>query len=545
MAGIDFDRDLVRYLMKRFADLRARRANFDNTWNDIADFIIPHRGQFNTKITPGERLDRKILDSTGSWAAEQLANFMYGAMTNPGSRWFGISTFDQELARNREAQAYLQFSTEHLYGVFNNPMRKFYDNAHEMYMDVTPFGTGIQVLENRPGIGLTFKTRFLAECYLDENSDSRVDTMFRFFQMDLRQIVQEFGLNALPPELQRSAEKDQGRRMDILHCIYPRVDNISISSKGKPWASQYILHEKSSLLREGGFDQFPVLAPRWTKRSDSVYGYGPGWFALAEIRMLNKMKETTLIGAQLTVAPPMQAPDGSFMAPMDFTPAAMNWSSLLADGGRGVEPIITNARPELGLEMMREEKEAILRNFYVDKLSSQKGQNVEQTRAEFLGEQQERLLLLAPQLGRFHTEYLGPLIERTYLSERASGHIPPPPDILKGQPLVIQYFSPLARAQQLQKLAEIDAGVQQAAAAAQIFPEIMDAIIPDAYGRHVFLAHNTPMDVLRPQDQIEEIRQQREEQQQLQQQMDTAQQGSEVAKNVAQIDPGGNKRAIA
>ena len=534
--------DIVTYCKRRHSDLKSERSSFEAMWEDIARFIIPHRGNFNVKNSPGQKNRGHILDSTGSWAAEQLANFLYGALTNPASDWFILSVYNPDLMRRDDVRKYLSYATSHLYSIFNNPKKKFYDNSHEVYNDVVPFGTGVLFSEDKPGSGLTFKARSLTECYLDEDEDSNVDVLSREFQLTTRQLAQMFGVENLPDDVQKILDKESGRKWDILHCIYPKEDSylVELSSKNSmPYASVYILSEKNHKLREGGFRRFPVMAPRWTKRSDEIYGRGPGSMALAEVRMLQKMKETTLKGGQKVVDPPLQVPDNTFLSPLNLTPGAVNYHNPIFDG-EGAKAIITNSRPDFGRDLMQDEKEAILRAFYADKLASQKNPNVEQTRAEYLGDQQERLILMAPQLGRLHTEYLGPLIEQAHFIERITNRLIEPPDVLRGQPLVVQYKSPLARAQQLQRLSQVTGAINDLVPLGQVFPEILDSIEPDGLAQWVFLSHDTPPEVMRPEDEVKQRREERQKQVEMQQTIASAEQGSKAVANFAKASGAGN-----
>jgi hypothetical protein len=151
------------------------------------------------------------------------------------------------------------------------------------------------------------------------------------------------------------------------------------------------------------------------------------------------------------------------------------------------------------------------------------------------------MMLMAPQLGRIHTEYLGPTIEQMYHVEVVTNRLPPPPDVLRGQPLVIQYKSPLARAQQLQRLQSVTAAVQDIVPFAQAFPDIVDPINSDALAQWIFMAHDAPAEIIKPEDEVARIREQRQQQMQLQQMAETAKTGSEAVRNLAQADSGGQR----
>mgnify|MGYP003306561990 CR=1 FL=1 len=61
----------------------------------------------------------------------------------------------------------------------------------------------------------------------------------------------------------------------------------------KPWRSVYFEENvaNGNLLSESGFDDFPVMAPRWTVTgSGAVYGRGPGAKALSSSKALQRLQ---------------------------------------------------------------------------------------------------------------------------------------------------------------------------------------------------------------------------------------------------------------
>src|SRR5882672_1401851 len=146
----------VKETMQRFDMIKAERANFEDMWEEIASFILPTRGGFNTTFTPGTRLNNssKTLDGIGEWASETLASALYGFVTNPASAWFSLATLDPKiLYEHRDALEWVQYATNYLYALFAAPSKRFYDSSHELFLDQVPFGTGILMLEDRPGYG--------------------------------------------------------------------------------------------------------------------------------------------------------------------------------------------------------------------------------------------------------------------------------------------------------------------------------------------------------------------------------------------------------
>lgn len=521
-------------IMERMEMLRTERGNFEQLWQEVADYIIPDKGGFNVEKSPGQKLNHKILDSTGPWAAQTLTSALYGYITNPAAPWFTLGTLDPNIAMtNRDAMGWMQLATRHLYSLFASPRKRFYDQSHEMLQDVVPFGTGIMKVEERYNYGTVFKAQSLTECYLDENYSGIVDVCFRRFKLTTRQIVQEFGMPNIP-NFEKFLEKEPMRKWDCIHAVYPRDDRKvqKLNALNMPYASCYVLEEHRYELRESGYNEFPILSPRWTKRSNEVYGRGPGIIAVSDIRMLNEMKRTTLKGAQKIVDPPMMAPDDTFLAPIDQTMGAMNFYTPGYTNDK-LEPIVSGGRPEIGRELMNDEKEAILRAFYVDKLQDSKSPTVEQTRTEWLGNQQERLIQMAPQLGRCHNEYTGPLIEITLMKELRAGRLPPPPDSIKNIPMMVQYLSPLARAQKQAQLDSITGAMQILQPLATVKPEIMDYINEGGLTGWVFNIFDTPNECTNPAEKVQQIQQQRQEQQEQQAQIQGMMGAASAAKDGA------------
>ena len=102
--------------------------------------------------------------------------------------------------------------------------------------------------------------------------------------------------------------------MTLIHAVYKRDerDVTKVDSQNKPIASVYLDPEEKVIISEGGFDEFPYMAPRFLKSSFEIgYGRSPSMTALADIKMLNKMSEVTIRAAQKQVDPPLLVPDGA------------------------------------------------------------------------------------------------------------------------------------------------------------------------------------------------------------------------------------------
>ena len=152
----------------------------------------------------------------------------------------------------------------------------------------------------------------------------------------------------------------------LVHAVFPREerDATKVTAENKPFASVYIEPDQKVVLSESGFDEFPYMAPRFTKASSELgYGRSPSMTALPDIKMLNKMSEVTIRAAQKQVDPPLLVPDDGFMLPVRTIPDGLNF---YRSGTRDrIEPLNIGANNPLGLNMEEQRRQAIRAAYYV------------------------------------------------------------------------------------------------------------------------------------------------------------------------------------
>ena len=108
--------------------------------------------------------------------------------------------------------------------------------------------------------------------------------------------------------------------------------------------------------------------------------------ALPDIKMLNKMSETTIRAAQKQVDPPLLVPDDSFILPIKTVPSGLNF---YRSGTRDrIEPLNIGANNPLGLNMEEQRRGAIRSAFYVDQLIM--GQGPQMTATEVVQRTEEK-----------------------------------------------------------------------------------------------------------------------------------------------------------
>lgn len=101
--------------------------------------------------------------------------------------------------------------------------------------------------------------------------------------------------------------------IEVMHSVYPNIDRDTskLDSKNKPFKSVYyeVGGDNDKLLRESGFDEFPIMAPRWEVNGEDVYGSScPGMLALGPVKALQLLQKRKSQLIDKATNPPMVAP---------------------------------------------------------------------------------------------------------------------------------------------------------------------------------------------------------------------------------------------
>ena len=533
----------VVHLVKRKGKLKAQRGTWESNWQELTNLVLPNEADFNTERSRGGKRTTHVYDSTGIHANEMLAAGLHGMLTNPASNWFSLRIKDDQnnLADSSEAKQWLEDTTNVILSEIAAPSVAFSSHIHEYYLSLCSIGTACIFIGdpvNREGV--SFRAIHIEEIFIAENADGIIDTVFRTFEMTVRQIVQKWGEKSLSPRIAKMYEKkDYDKQVQLLHCVYPRED----MDKGKkaatmlPVASVYIDEKDKHVLAEGGFDEMPYMVSRWSKAVGEVFGRSPAMTALPDIKMLQEIMKTTIKAAQKVVDPPLLVPDDGVLGPVRTIPGGLNY--YRASSGARIEPLQTGANIGLSYEMMNDLRERIRTMFFLDQLQFQGAPRM--TATEVVERTERTLRLLGPTLGRLQSEFLGPMIERIYGVLSRSGRLPEPPESIAEQELKIEYVSPHARAQRQTETQGIMRTLEFIGPIAGMDPQAAQVVKGADTVRHIAELNGVPPMLLKSDEELLAEAKAQQEAQAAQQQMmqgaevmDMMQKGANVAKTAGE-----------
>jgi len=521
------------YIKKRLDRLGQERGTWEVNWQEILDYVMPRKADVVTLRTRGEKRTEVLFDSTAITANNLLAASLQGTLTSPSLPWFNIKLRDEELNEDRDVQLWLEDTARRMYDTFNET--NFNTEVHEMYLDLCSIGTAaLFVEEGSKGFdtdGIHFNCLHIAEYYIQESIDGKVDTLYRKYKLTARQAVQEFGFDNVGEKIQTASKERPDHKFNFIHAVEPTADYERSTGKSATklkFHSCHVCEEDKMVVRTGGYNEFPYLVPRWSKATGEIFGRSPSFNALPDIKTLNKAVEIGLKAWAKAIDPPLLVQDDGVIGRVRMTPAGI--TVIRNDGA--VKPLQIGTNWQITDLKENQLRTAIRQAYYSDQLQLQEGPQMTATEVQVRYELMQRLL--GPTLGRFQSEFLNPLIERVFGIMYRAGALMKEPDIIQGTKIDVEYLGPLARSQRMEESVAIERLYSLAMNIAQIDPAIMDNIDHDEAVRLRGKLLGVPKTVLRGKDDVDNMRTMRAEQAQMAQMAQEQQALGKAQKDQAQ-----------
>lgn len=521
---------LKQQLNKQLSQLKAERLSFEPHWRELSDFTRPRSTRFTaSEVNRGDRRNSKIIDPAAVMAARTLSSGMMSGITSPARPWFRLATPDRDLMDYGPVKLWLETVEQRMNEVFNRS--NLYQSLPLMYEDLGTFATGAMAVVADPQRVIRTVPFPTGSFYIANGADLSVDTAVREFSMTVRQVITEFGMDAVSDTVKSQWNSGQyGQWVNVVHAVYPNLDHQTGKLEAKHKAYKSVYYEANStddkLLRESGYDEFPIMAPRWEVNGEDVYGSScPGMVALGSVKALQLLQRRKAQMIDKITNPPLQAPASIKSQRISTIPGGINYLPM-ADVNNQIKPLFqipANGTNGL-LEDIQDTRQIIDHAYFVDLFRMMQTVNTRSMPVEAVAEmREEKLLMLGPVLQRLDSELLDKLINRTFSVMAENNLLPVPPDEMQGMQLKVEYISVMAQAQKAIGVSSIERFIGFTSGIGQFKPDAMDKInvdeTIDAYAASI----GVPPSVVATNEQVAQIREQRAQQQAMAQQMQMAQ----------------------
>ena len=528
-----------QFYNKQLGSLETERSSFDTHWRDLSDFILPRSSRFLTSDRNKSTRNTKIVDPTATMANRTLSSGMLSGITSPTRPWFSLGTPDPEMMEYGPVKYWLEMVQNRMNDVMNKS--NWYQSLPIVYGQLGTFGTtAMSLLEDDEDVIRTHPFP-IGSYYLSNSDRLQVDTVYRKFSMTCRQIVQRFGLDNVSDSVKSAWTSQQYEQwVEVVHVVEPNMnrDTGKMDSKNKKFASVYYEAggADNKLLSEKGFDDMPIMAPRWDINGEDVYGSScPGMIALGSVKALQLEQRRKAQAIDKLVNPPMVGPSSLRNQRASLLPGEITYVDQVS-GSTSFQPAYAiNPRINELVADIQDTRSLINSSYFVDLFMMLQNVNTRSMPVEAVVEmKEEKLLMLGPVLERLNDEFLDPSIDRIFNIMARKNMLPPAPPELAGQSLRVEYISVMAQAQKAVGIGSIERFVGFVGGLAQANPAALDKLnidqAIDDYGSMV----GVPATIIATSEQVAQVREERAKQQQQQQAMQTSMAAVQGAKTLSE-----------
>ena len=547
-----YEQKIVDECIGEFDKLAADRGNLESHCEEIAARIIPsHRNLFSGRgvnRTKGEKRNQDIYDSTAANALTRFAAILDSLLTPRTQTWHRIMASDPVLNRDRQVRLWFEEVNRLLFKYRYAPKANFASQNQAVYRSLGAYGTGCLFIDKLAGSepGLRYRNVHLGEIYFSENHQGLIDKAHRFFILNARQAMQQFGSNT-PKKIQECEDKE--KEFEFLHCVKPRsdYDPNMFGFKGMEYGSYYIAYGEKEFIEEEGYSSFPYGIPRFEQVAGEIYGRSPAMDVLPAVKTLNEQKKAVLKQGHRATDPILLLPDDGVLDAFSNRPGTHVTGGVTADGRPLVHPLAAG-NIAVGKDLMDDERQDINNAFYVT-LFQILVETPTMTATEVMERVKEKSFLLAPTIGRQQSEYLGPMIEReldilaSIPNPRGRGSIlPEMPPLLKeaAGEYRVEYESPLSRSQRAEEAVGLMRTLETVLPFVNITqdPSPLDLFDLEAALPEVAEIQGMPLRWVKSPEAIAKIREARAQMQERQMQVQEAPGAAALTKAVGQVTQG-------
>lgn len=545
---------------KRKGGMVAVRKPYEADWEEISRMALPARSDILTMGVNGRlpmnrkrRANMATYSSKPRRAARILTAGMTSGLSSPSTRWFKLRSPWPDLDEYQPVKEWLAIVEQKIYDFLAST--NFYNAVKVGYSELGCFGTEAAVMVEHPVYGAVTHALTAGEYWIANDDGLIADTLYRRVFMTVNQVVESFvskgGWGVVSKAVKTAYDRCSYEDIvPVTHCIEPNVDRDDRKEDrlNKTYRSVWFEDGQSNkdvLLRNGGFDEKPFWAPRWIETGgESVYGDGPGYDALPDMRELQLASKRRGRNVDMLNRPPMGVPTGMANSMLTLDPGTLAYGS--ATDLQSVKPLfnVDYRAVQVVREEVQEHQRDVNECFYADlffAITDMEGVQPRNGEELFL-RNQEKMTQLGPVVERVNVEKLEVAIDRAFSILLKFNQFPPAPQELQGQPLRVDFVSVLAQAQRAARLGDIQRMAQFTGFLAGFFPEAADKFDADQAIDEFATGSGTPPSIVRTDEMVAKMREQRAAQQQQERMaamMPAMQQGAQAAELLSRTNVGG------
>lgn len=507
--------------------MQQHRTHREQRWRALQTWICPTRGIFEFAGQRYETPEENVrFTQAASSATLRGASGMTSGMTPRNVAWFKPDFADAQIIEAHGAREWLDEVGARMRDCLGNG--GFYQAIQAFNIDLLWAGCALIYAEKDDSTILHFDSCQIGTFCVETDRHGLLVATARRLKFTIRELVNEFGEEAVCEATRSKLATSPYEYVTVWHLC-------KMEEGGRFPVASYFWEENGAsdkFLRKSGFEEMPFFFTCWHE-STTPYGTGPGDEALPDSLQMDELERRKLQGLARLTDPPLQAPFK--WKDINLEPGMITWT----DGRGQLSPIFDMSSYAHAFGQLREEiitvKQRLEQTLYAAIFTSmpldQRPRDMSAT--EFLERKREALQQLGPVISAYEPNVLTPLLWRVFMSLDRKGLIPKLPQALQGISLnmKMEFVSPMANALRQTSAETTRALFQDVAMMAQASqnPEILDKIDMDQMADELATGLGCPGSVIRSDEEVAQIREQRAQAQQQQQQIMMRQQAAQTS----------------
>jgi len=422
-------------IFARYAEAKARAMEWRSLLEDAYLFSQPHRYTFGV-ITPGQREEARVFDTTMVKAVITFASKMQSLLTPAGVWWVKlISGKDIPENLQHDINKKLEAATKRIFEYIH--ASNFDLAVNESYFDLAVGTAAVTCVEGDDENPLIFTVVPIETFYPEEGPFGTIETVWRDFnRIPIRNI------KFMWPGAKLTAAMEEAVRGDIT-AVTELIEGTIFDEKTKMYKFMLLTSGSRDILLEEESSSSRWIVYRWSKRSTEVLGRGPVINALPSMLSLNELARFEFKSGALKVAPPLMAFNDGVLNPFNVKvePNTIISVNQTGSGGWPLQPLQFDSNVNFSLELRENLMSQVNSLMFADPLGPIN--SPAKTATEISIRNQALIEEIGPAFGRLQVEFLPKIIDRVVFILKKKGLFP---DIkIDGKQVALSYESPINR----------------------------------------------------------------------------------------------------
>ena len=530
----------VRDLCQQSDKLFSKRGHVQNMWQAIAEQLYPERADFTGTLRDALDSGDDLQTGAPSMARRDLADSLSSMLRPKDKVWFRARSQNDKINEDPTALQFFDWMSEQMRTAMYDKRAQFVRATKQGDNDFACFGqTAIEVSPNNDLTGLLFRNWHLRDVAWCENSELAIDTVYRKWKPEVRQLIRQFP-RTVSGKIKQKEKDTPYAEIDCLHIVIP-ADSYDLKEQpGKlvrkqPYVSIYVDKENETILEEKYVSRLRYVIPRWATVAGSQYAHSPGaTIAYRDARLLQQITLTLLEAGEKVVDPPSVGIAEAIAGGVNLYAGGHTWVD--AEYGEQAENAVRYLQIDPRGLSFGKDREALILNtiekaLYLDRIGiPYPDKNM--TATEYRGHVEEYVRRALPLFEPMEVEYNGGLCEETFDLLLGMGGFGSPadwPETVQGADLKWSFESPLQQATERGKSQAFVETSNLLKAAMELDPGAINEInLPKAF-RDAVPGTGAPSDWMRSREEADQGRAAQAQQEAVQAQAQAAAQAAGLA----------------